>query len=302
MDETGVTTSLTALGSTTIGSSSNPQRALVSIGASNVLAGTAHSAISGVPAEVRILTVGTASTTGVALTSGSRNYTSADASKYQLFNPRSAKIIVSVATSEGTVEYNELSLVMHQNVGVGSTVAWETYGQLSIHNRSDNFNAEPLGTFRPYIVGVGTTAAVEIGYTPKAGITTAWINSITIGISSESATGVGTVSLRNANLSAQASTIPGRAAPYPVGIASYTNDFDGAYCLVQIKDTLNDTYEFAEVMMVDDDDRVFMTEYGNILTGAGATTGIGTINAKRNAPECRTELTFVPNANIPVEV
>ena len=85
---------------------------------------------SGVPAEVKILTVGTASTTGVALTSGSRNYTSADASKYQLFNPRSAKIIVSVATSEGTVEYNELSLVMHQNVGVGSEVAWETYGQL----------------------------------------------------------------------------------------------------------------------------------------------------------------------------
>ena len=302
LDETGVTTSLTALGSTTIGSSSNPQRALVSIGASNVLAGTAHSAISGVPAEVKILTVGTASTTGVALTSGSRNYTSADASKYQLFNPRSAKIIVSVATSEGTVEYNELSLVMHQNVGVGSTVAWETYGQLSIHNRSDSFNAEPLGTFRPYIVGVGTTAAVEIGYTPKAGITTAWINSITIGISSESATGVGTISLRNANLSAQASTIPGRAAPYPVGIASYTNDFDGAYCLIQIKDTLNDTYEFSEVMMIDDDDRVFMTEYGNILTGAGATTGIGTINAKRNSAECRTELTFVPNANIPVEV
>ena len=51
---------------------------------------------------------------------------------YQLFNPRSAKVIVSIATSEGTVEYNELSLVMHQsNVGLGSTVAFEQYGQVN---------------------------------------------------------------------------------------------------------------------------------------------------------------------------
>ena len=34
--------------------------------------------------------------------------------------------------------------------------------------------------------------------------------------------------------------------------------------MVQIKDTLN-TYEFAEIMMVDDDTRVFMTEYGNVI-------------------------------------
>ena len=42
---------------------------------------------------------------------------------------------------------------MHQSaVGLGSTVAFEQYGQLTIHNRRDNLAAEPLGTFRPHIV------------------------------------------------------------------------------------------------------------------------------------------------------
>ena len=88
-----------------------------------------------------------------------------------------------------------------------------------------------------------------------------------------------------------------------MGVGSYTQEFDGAYAIVQIKDTLNDTYEFAELMMVDDDNRVFMTEYGNIVTGAGATTGIGTISGEKGGHgDCDTEIKFVPNANIPVEV
>ena len=96
--------------------------------------------------------------------------------------------------------------------------------------------------------------------------------------------------------------IPARSAPYPVGVGSYGEEFDAAYAIVQVKDTTNDRYEFAEIMMVDDDNRVFMTEYGNVITGAGATTGIGTIGGRRDGSDCFTEITFVPNANIPVEV
>ena len=54
-----------------------------------------------------------------------------------------------------------------------------------------------------------------------------------------------------------------------MGVGSYSEEFDAAYAIVQVKDTTNDRYEFAEIMMVDDDTRVFMTEYGNIITGAG---------------------------------
>ena len=257
LNELGLTTSLTAGVSTSIGAGSNPVGALVPIGAATTLGGTAHGG-----GEVIVATVGSATTTGLPSAAGK--------APFEMFCPRSAKTIVAIATSEGTVEYNELSMVMHQSaVGLGSTVAFEQYGQLTIHNRRDNLAAEPLGTFRPHIVGLGTTAQIQIGFTPNAGITTAFINSVTIGISSETYTGIGTVKLKNGSLIAQSTTIPSRSAPYPVGVGSYVEEFDAAYAIVQVKDTTNDRYEFSEIMMVDDDTRVFMTEYGNIVTGAG---------------------------------
>ena len=284
LDELGFTTSLTAIGATTIGSSSNPPGALVSIGSSNVL-GTGGQ-------EIKIATVGTASTTGLGTAGNATN---------ELYNPRSAKVIVAIATSEGSVEYDELSMIYS---GVGNTsIVWHEYGQLAIHNRRDNLAAEPLGTFRPYVVGVGTTAAIEIGYTPNAGIQTAWINSITIGISSESFTGIGTLPLQNAALIAKSTTIPSAGSPAAVGIASYKDDFDGAYVLVQVKDTTNDRYEFSEVMMVDDDNTVSISEYGNLQAGVGAFEGLGTISARRASDgSCKSELTFTPPANTAVEV
>ena len=288
LDELGFSTSLVALGQTTIGSSSTPPGALVSIGSSNVL-GTGGQ-------EVKIATIGTASTTGIALTT-----TSAAQAQNELYNPRSAKVIVAIATSEGSVEYDELSMIYS---GVGNTsIVWHEYGQLAIHNRRDNLAAEPLGTFRPYVVGVGTTAAIEIGYTPNAGIQTAWINSITIGISSESFTGIGTIAMENAALIAKSTTIPSAGSPSAVGIASYKDDFDGAYVLVQVKDTTNDRYEFSEVMMVDDDTTVSLTEYGNLQAGVGAFDGLGTISGRRATDgSCKSELIFTPPANTAVEV
>jgi len=275
--------------STSVGTATT---ALVHIGAATTLAGFSQ---AGDEVEVIVATVGTASTTGIQT---GRND--------QVHNARSAKMIVSIATSEGTVEYNELNMIMHQNpVGLGSTVAFEQYGQLTIHNRRDSLAAEPLGSFRPHIVGLGTTAQIQIGFTPRAGIATAYINSVTIGISSELYTGIGTIGLKNGALIAQSSAIPARSAPFPVGIGSYSEEFDAAYAIVQVKDTTNDRYEFSEIMMVDDDTRVLMTEYGNVITGASVNanaTGIGTIGGRRDGSDCFTEISFVPNANTAVEV
>ena len=276
--------------STSIGVGSSTS-ALVHIGAATTLAGFSQ---AGDETEVIIATVGTASTTGIA--TGRLD---------QLHNPRSAKVIVSIATSEGTVEYNELNMIMHQSaVGLGTTVAFEQYGQLTIHNRRDSLAAEPLGSFRPHVVGLGTTAQIQIGFTPRAGIATAYINSVTIGISSEIYTGIGTVALQNGALIAQGSVIPSRSSPYAVGIGSYSEEFDAAYAIVQVKDVTNDRYEFSEIMMVDDDTRVFMTEYGNVATGAGAGSvgDIGTIDGRRDGSDCFTEITFTPAANKAVEV
>ena len=69
LNELGLSTSLTVGTSTAIGASSNPVGALVHIGAATKLGGSAHGG-----GEFIIATVGTASTTGIALTSGSINY------------------------------------------------------------------------------------------------------------------------------------------------------------------------------------------------------------------------------------
>ena len=291
LDELGFTTSLTAIGATTVGKSTNPPSALVSIGASNVL-GTGGQAI-------KICTVGTASSTGTILPTGYGNTNAGiHTGEYTLFNPRSAKIIVAIATSEGSIEYDELSMISD-----GTNIDWHEYGQLAIHNRRDNLAAQPLGTFAPTLVGVGTTAAIEVMYTPNAGIQTAWINSICIGISSESFTGIGTYNLQNAALIAKSTSIPSAGSPSAVGIASYKDDFDGAYVLVQVKDTTNNRYEFSEVMMVDDDDTVSLTEYGNLQTGSGAFDGLGTISGRRASDgSCKSELIFTPPANTAVEI
>ena len=290
LDELGLTTSLTAVGSTVIGSSTTPPGALVSVGSSVVLAGYAHSAISGIPQEVEICTVGTASSAGIALTT-----TPAGTQQHQLFNPRSAKIIVSVATTNDTAEYTEISMI-HD----GSEVEWHEYGQLSIHSRRDPLVAGSLGTFRPYLVGVGTTAALKVGYTPNAGIQTAWVSTMTVGFSSETFTGIGTYGLKNGQMISKSTSIASAGVGQTVGIASYINEFDGGYCIVQVKDTTNDRYEFCEVMMVDDDTNVYITEYGNLQIGSGAFLGIGTIGGKRTGTV--SELTYTPPDNTAVEV
>ena len=299
LDELGLSTVLTSAGSTVVGTDSSPEGAVVSIGSSVVLAGAAHSHASGIPLEVDVLTVGTASTTGVALTSlpGIAGISTAE---NQLFNPRSGKVVVSVATSDGGLEYTEISVLRDDN----GNVTWHDYGQLSIHSRRDPLVGGSLGTFRPYVVGVGTTAAIKIGYTPNAGIQTAWINSLTIGISSETFSGVGTYGLRNSQMITNTTSIPAAGTATTVGIASYINQFDGAHCIVQVSDTTNKRYEFFEVMMVDDDTNVYVNEYGNLQTepssNALAYSGLGTVGGIRTGDV--TELTYTPGGNYAIEV
>jgi len=108
-------------------------------------------------------------------------------------------------------------------------------------------------------------------------------------------------------MSAQSTGISSSATPIPVGIASYSNEYDAAYCIVQIADVLNGSYELAEVVMIDDFDgsdpeNIMLTEFGNVKVGT-AFAGLGTISARRTGSDSDiTELTFVPNAGIGVSI
>ena len=206
---------------------------------------------------------------------------------------RSAKLFVSVEGSDGSVEYDQVSII-HD----GTNVGFQEYGQLTIHSSDAYSSTGNIGTFFPLMVGND----LVVRYTPDAGLTTAFINATAIGIATEGYIGIGSYDMAYAEMSAQSTGISSSATPVEVGIASYGDNYDAAYCIVQIADKLNGSYELAEVMIIDDysdDDNVYLTEFGNVKVGT-AFAGLGTISGRRTGNI--TELTFVPNAGIGVSI
>ena len=207
---------------------------------------------------------------------------------------RSAKLFVSVEASDGSVEYDQVSII-HD----GTNVGFQEYGQLTVHSSDAYSSTGNIGTFFPLMVGND----LVVRYTPDAGLTTAFINATAIGIATEGYIGIGSYDMAYAEMSAQSTGISSSATPVPVGIASYSDAYDAAYCIVQIADKLNGSYELAEVIIIDDysdDDNVYLTEYGNVKVGT-AFAGLGTISGRRTTNNI-TELTFVPNAGIGVSI
>ena len=249
---------VSSIGSTTIGDSTGFTGSLVSLASSSV-------------------SVGGGSTVTLATLSGIGTTAS---------NFRSAKILVLAETSDDQIVYDELNLI-HDN----SEIELLQYGQLSIHSQ-DEFSATGLGTYNAYLSG----SDVILSFDSDPGITTTIINTITIGIATESYLGIGTINLAFGSLTAKSTSISASGSPSAVGIASFANEFDGGYCLIQVSDTTNNRHQLSEVIVMDDDDDVYLTEYANIETF----TSLGTIDGTRTGD--RTEITFTPNPGIDVHV
>jgi len=200
---------------------------------------------------------------------------------------RSAKILTLTETSEGQIEYNELNLV-HD----GTHVEVVQYGQLSIHSQ-DAFSATSVGTYDAYL----SDSSVIVSFTSNSGIgTTATINSIIVGLASEGYVGSGEIDFPFASLTTKTKTINSSGSPVAVGIVSFTNENEGAYCLVQVADTTNNEYQLSEVIVLDDNDEVYLTEYGNVETSSS----LGSIDGVRTGDI--TEIRFTPNPGIDVRV
>ena len=215
---------------------------------------------------------------------------------------RSAKVLVSVeaggGTLNGSVEYDQVNLI-HD----GTNVGFQEFGQLTVHSVDAYSSTSNIGTYFPFMDGND----LVLSYTPEAGMSTAFINAVAIGIATEGYIGIGSYDFSFAEMSAQTTGISSSATPIPVGIASYGDEYDAAYVIVQIADVLNGSYELAEIVMIDDYDgsdpeNVMLTEFGNVKVGT-AFAGLGTISARRTGTDDDiTELTFVPNAGIGVSI
>ena len=83
-------------------------------------------------------------------------------------------------------------------------------------------------------------------------------------------------------LKSKSTSIASTTMPVAVGVASYSDHYDAAYCFVQVSDTTNGRYEVSEVIIIDDyndefPETVNVVEYGNTQIGSGAFVGFGTI-------------------------
>ncbi len=197
----------------------------------------------------------------------------------------SAKILVEVSENSGKYQFNELSLI-HD----GTNIQFLDYGQLTNHS-NDVYSSSGLGTYYPYFSG----SNLNIDFIPNVAIA-ASISTIQVAISNTSATGIGTFDIKYARFEARSTSIASAASPTANIIAEYPEKYDGGYCVVQVSDTTNNRHQLSEVIVLDDENQVYFTEFGNIETHSG----LGTIGATKTGNSTR--LTFTPLANIDIQV
>ena len=210
-------------------------------------------------------------------------------------NHRAAKIIFSIENSEGSAEFDELSIV-----SVGNSVQTLEYNQLTIHS-VDSFQGTGLGTYE----AVKSSDDIVVRYYPNAGIDTTYINAMAIGLSTEGYVGLGTFTYTNAQLKSAGRSISASASPSAVDFMEYGDStdvgLDGAYGVLLVTDTTNNIAQLSEFMMIDNDSTINISEFAVIdTTNNQSAVGLGTIGATRQSNS--TVLNFTPTANIDVTV
>jgi hypothetical protein len=197
----------------------------------------------------------------------------------------SAKILVEVSENSGKYQFNELSLI-HD----GTNIELLDYGQLTNHS-TDAYSSSGLGTYYPYFSG----SDLKIDFIPNVAIA-ASISTIQVAISDTSVTGIGTFDIKYARFEARSTSIASTTSPTASIIAEYPEKYDGGYYVVQVSDITNNRHQLSEVIVLDDENEVYFTEFGNIETHSG----LGTIGAIKTGNSTR--LTFTPLADIDTQV
>jgi hypothetical protein len=203
----------------------------------------------------------------------------------------SAKILVEISTDSDDYQFDELNVVHN-----GSNVEFIEYGK--IINSSSGYVGSGLGTYYSYISG----SNVNVDFIPDNNIN-ASVNTIQVSFAGTSVSGVGSLPLRNAELLTDTVLISSSPTPSETVILSYSEEFDGAYCIVQAYDMTNNQNQLSEVIITDDgsvsDGYVgysYHSEFGNIET----LSGIGTIGSNKSLGI--TNLTFTAKQNTKVQV
>jgi hypothetical protein len=205
----------------------------------------------------------------------------------------SAKVLVNINPD---ISKNEEFEAIELNVTHNSNnVELLEYGRLA--TGISEYSDTGLGTYHAYIDG----SSLKVDFIPTSvGIaTTGAINTITVGLSSDTFTGIGTIDLKRSKIEGRTTSISASGSPGINTVAEYTNTYDGAYFIAQVTDTTNSNVQLSEIVLVDDyvdtsgTREVYMTEYANIETSAG----LGTFGSRVSAAGT-VSLVFTPNPSI----
>jgi hypothetical protein len=197
----------------------------------------------------------------------------------------SSKILVEICGDGGEYEFDELNLV-HD----GSNVEFIEYGQLTNHSLN-SYSSSGLGTYYAYISG----SELKIDFTPNPGIA-ATVSTIQVAITDSTSTGIGTFDMRYCRFEARSTSIGSSTSPISTVISEYPDNYDGGYFIVQVSDITNNRHQLSEMVVVDDENTTYSTEFANLETYAG----LGTFGTFKDTNS--TQLLFTPLSDIDVEV
>ena len=205
----------------------------------------------------------------------------------------SVKVLVNInpdVTKNQEFEAIELNIV-HD----GTNIEMLEYGRLSTN--IGDYVASGLGTYHAYFSG----SSLNVDFIPTSvGIaTTGVINTIQVGLSEDTITGIGTIDLIRSRLEARTTSISASGTPGITTVAEYPNNYDSAYFIAQVADTTNTSTQLSEIIVVDDyvnsleSYQTYDTEYGVIETASG----LGTFGSRVSATGT-VSLVFTPNPSI----
>lgn len=197
----------------------------------------------------------------------------------------SSKVLVEVTGNNGEYQFDELNIIND-----GTNVGILEYGRLNNYP-TESYPNSGLGTYYAYLSG----SNLNLDFVSNPGIA-ATISNLQVSIANTSVTGVGTFDMKYARFESRSTSIASNPSPVSSIIAEYPKDYDAGYFIVQVTDTTNNRYQMSELAVVDDEDQVYFTEFGNIYTNSD----LGTISATKTTNS--TQVNFTPIPDIDIEV
>jgi hypothetical protein len=201
---------------------------------------------------------------------------------------RSSKVMVQISASDESYFESDEITILHDGTSIESV----EYGQLNT-TYLQSASTAGLGTYHVYYSG----SNINLDFIPYNTTTSEYkINSLHINLS-DNPTSTDSTSFNNSKIQSNFVAISSSPSPGITTISSYSSTYDGAYCVVLIKDTTNNEYQVSEIAILDDGVDSHISEFGIIQTN-GSIGSIGsTVKGSGDV-----DINFTPNPNIDVEV